>query len=688
MPFNIVPSQGLIPASHVAGARSASLRIPARSAGQLVKGAALQAGFRKVHFESGERGTFAGSRRSETQYIKTGEVTLLVHWAPVDRWSCIVEWVAYRQEPAMRIFADLGAMSLFEGNLNHAISRWLPPPPPPIKNPQVLPGGEPPTRYRGQIFDYSHLATELQLQPFERGVLPFGFSAFGSGKHIRYGKPLFMPRIGSSPGEELGVLIIAPSGSGKTYLLVRWAAAAIRDKRSVLLVDVKGNLRKSLDEALTLAGVSANILQFTTAKHGPSDRINFLQGISAEDIDCTEQFDVFATALIPSEQFKADSSFVYDIATRIATACFKLLKLKQWFAPDSYKDPSGRVREVDLTDVLDLVEREETVMECIDWIREEEKALAATPQPGSRPNYSVEECVSSLAVALGSTYPTVLDDEDAPDKSKDSEEAAKPKSFRGGQRAPLDKYVQWLMPLIKALGPFRSNGPIGPRVRSFGPGREFRLDEFGQPGQPLVVILSAREENPALAAAVMGMAIRRLRGVLDTRRNQPGALGKVLLLLDETARIPAFDVKGWVTMMRDNQVGYVLVYQRLGMIRKTIDSNPDPDYVDVVMSNVGTQIYLNAITSRDLTLFNQQLYTRKRERELANYMSNPEGRQSGSTLSVETVPFLEDIAAYDLPGGHYPALVYVRDTVPPFLVDRIEPTARRLLEQESGDRNR
>jgi hypothetical protein len=120
-------------------------------------------------------------------------------------------------------------------------------------------------------------------------------------------------------------------------------------------------------------------------------------------------------------------------------------------------DSAGR--EVDLTDLLDLIEMEEYVMQCIDWIREQEGH--ATAGKGSKPSFSVEECVSALAIALGPWYPSLQTSVNGQPVER---------QFRGGARAADRTYIEYALPLINALDVFRENGPLGPRVRSFWQG--------------------------------------------------------------------------------------------------------------------------------------------------------------------------------------------------------------------------
>jgi hypothetical protein len=678
MALIIGSSQGLLP-GYVDRAQSAIAPMSPQALGRLVRAAALQAGFRKVDFEDGEQGRFVGARRSETVYLKNvGETTLLVCWIPNKRYETLVEWVAYRQQ-GYGSHVDSVAMARFLSAFEFLIDVRPPPPPPPLKEPVVWPGEPPPKNYEGQIWDYSALARAEDLGAFRHGVLPLGQWAFGWGEETRYGPQLFMPLVDRFPAEERGVLICAPQGSGKTHLLVRWAAAAIRTGRSVFLVDVKGNLRKYLEEAMARIGVSAQIVHFTTAPHAASDRINFLSGISAGQIDVTEQLHRLGSALLPAEGLQGEEQFRHDVAIRLAVASMKLLKLMHWYSPGDFATPDGVPREPDLADLLALVENEEEMMRWIDWIREKEawdayektlsnreKCQDSVAAPSQlQPNYSVAECVTGLAIALGQEYLTLQ-------PSSEGNDPLQRKLFVGGQRSREYTYDQYMLSLIKALEPFRPNRPIGPRIRSFGPGREFRFQDFGMAGQPVVVLLTAREQDSALATAVLGMAVRRLRNVLDERRNQPGFKGEVLLLLDETKRIAGFDPLDFVTVIRDGRVGYVLVYQELSLISQV------PDRIGAVLANIGTQIYLQSIFGNDLDRFNKQFFERHREREMPSFTRTPDGRQVGTALTIQTVPFLESNAAFHLPGGVKPALIYVRGGPPPFIVDLYEASRSGL----------
>jgi hypothetical protein len=108
--------------------------------------------------------------------------------------------------------------------------------------------------------------------------------------------------------------------------------------------------------------------------------------------------------------------------------------------------------------------------------------------------------------------------------------------------------------------------------------------------------------------------------------------------------------------------------------------------IDKVMKNVGAQIYLDGLAGEDLSKFNSQLFKRRRERETLSVTQTPDGRHSANTIHSESVAFLEDNAAFRLPGGVHPALVYVRNSVAPFVVDRLENATSALVPRYNNQR--
>ncbi len=522
---------------------------------------------------------------------------------------------------------------------------------PSLIDPVVRPGQRPPLRYSGQLYDYSALATSEQVALCRSGTLPLGREAFGwPTTGVTHGAPLFLPLAGGRPREELGVLVCAPQGSGKTHLLLEWAAAAAQAGRSVFLVDVKGNMRGELEAAFARAGVRTPIWHFTTAPHEACHAINLLAGISAGDIDSPEQLLRLAEALLPAApaQGAAGQPLWKEVAVRVLWAAMRVLKLIEYYG--HLDGEPGRT--ADLTDLNRLVATEGSLVTMLDFLRRYETWAREANAPLAR--YSVEECISTLAITLGNHDITVTADDGTMTISP----------FRDGQRPPDQTYFQYMIPILTALEPFRPSGFMAERVRSRDPDQEIRLDRFGREGAARVIILSAREQDSALAKAFLAMAMRRLRHALDERRNLPrDELGEVLLLLDETRRIEGFDAAEFVSIVRQNQVGYVLVYQSLAMIGQ-------PDQIGILMRNIGTQIFLSGIAGQDLEIFNRQMPSRDVVRGLASEQSSPSsGQMRGMAQQNREVPFLQANAAHALPAGRFPALIHLQGGPPPFLVD-------------------
>ena len=646
-------SISLIPSEEMGGVASRQVSLSASDVGEAVRSAAQRAGFMPVHFTSqtGD-GAFSGRRRVDLVHVRsTQDTLLLVRWRESARGGTRIEYAAATQHGAGQPSVDPVSRASFErwldGELTASLAR--PRPPPPIVDPVVAPGQRVPLQYSGQIYDYSALATSKELAGCRSGTLPLGHEAFGWTEPVRRGARLYLPLAGGRPREELGILLCAPQGTGKTHLLLDWAATAARAGRSVFLVDVKGNMRSELEQALAQARVRANISHFTTAPHEASDRLNLLAGISVNDIDCTDQLMRLAEAMLPEQSAGRDEQALWQrVAVRVLRACLEVLKLIEHYG---FLDGAPG-RTADLTDLYLLVSSEALLVTWLDHLRRHEAWAREVGEALAR--FSVEECIPALATAVAS--------HDIEIPGADGTSAISP--FRDGQRPPDQTYYQHMIPILTALEPFRPSGAMAERVRSSGDDREIRLDRLGRDGAARIVILSAREQDSGLARSMLAMAMRRLRQALDERRNLPATeRGEVLLLLDETRRIAGFDAAEFVSIVRQNQVGYVLVYQGLSMIGR-------PEQVQLLMSNIGTQIYLTGLAGADLDALNRQLPGRDRERRLDSEQSSPSsGRSRGSMLQSTKVPFLEPIAAQTFPAGRFPALVYLRDGPPPFLVD-------------------
>jgi hypothetical protein len=640
MTLPVCAGGSLITPSEVEGARAAFVEFNAETVAEAVRAAATRAGFRKVQYQSrAGSGSYTGTRKVELTFVRASgaEATLLVRW--LERaGQTYFEWAAFSQFDRSRPSLDRRSMSSFErwlvGELrSHA---WRPPPQRTPINPVVLPGNAPPEKYDGQLYDYSQFATLQALTTLRTGTLPLGHYTFGWGESAIHDENLYIPQIGTRPGEELGVLLCAPQRAGKTHLLLRWTVAAARGKRTVVLIDVKGNLREKIEQALSDSGVSVPVQVFSTDPHSRSDHMNLLWGIHADQIDAQEQLMAFAEAMLPERELgPQDKGVWHRIAVGFARGALQILKLLEYYELLETNRPAN------LTDLYNLISRE---LELVNWIavlRRHEEKLRSLGRPLAR--YSVEDCIVLMAIALGRLNWTVS----FPDGSTRDE------VFEDGERSPERTYMEYVLPLLTALDPFRPAGFMASRTTSTGDSREIRIDRVALGLQPGVVILSYRENDSGLSTAMLGLTTIRLIQMLDHRRNTPQEkTGDIVLLLDETARIRGLDAPRFVSFVRENRIGYVLVYQSLALIGPKAD-------IQTVLRNIGTWIFLSGLAGEDLAYFNENMPGRETVRRLEGDQTSPDGRTRSSTQQGREVPFLNAAAAERFPGGSYPAMIRV-----------------------------
>jgi len=508
------------------------------------------------------------------------------------------------------------------------------------------------------MYDYSCFATSEELKACRTGSLPIGREAFGWENKAWHGERLFLPPANDHPREELGILLCAPQGSGKTHLLLQWAAWAAQQGRSVFIIDVKGNMRRPLEDALDQIGASVKIQEFTTAADESSDSMNVLAGISAKDVRCSSQLMQIAETLLP-EARKAKTGEIREealwkrVALMALHAALMLLKLIEYYG--HLTGAPGRI--ADLSDLSLVIKNEETVIKWIIQLRRHEAWALAAGAPLA--TYGVDDCVRSLDITLSQGVHKV------PIEIGEGRcKRTKFFKFTDGQRSPERTYKDYMIPILTMLEPFVPSSALAARVRSTGDEQEIRLDRLGRDGVARIVLLAAREQDSKTATDILATTMLRLAQCFNERRTCPKSdLGEVLLLLDETSRIEGFDAPDFVSIVRENHIGYVLVYQGLDMIGP-------PAAIDRLLGNIGTQVFLKGLAGEDLSAFNRRLAGRDRERRMDTEQTSPtSGPSRGSSLQSRDVPFLQPIAANPLPGGRYPALVYLRDGPPPFLVD-------------------
>ena len=137
----------------------------------------------------------------------------------------------------------------------------------------------------------------------------------------------------------------------------------------------------------------------------------------------------------------------------------------------------------------------------------------------------------------------------------------------------------------------------------------------------------------------------------------------VLLLLDETRRIPGFKANEYVTFAREAQAGCVVSYQSLDQIGEAAQ-------ISEMLENVGTQVYLGSLVGATAKYFIDLLPVRHRRRYSWS-TSTGSSYSEGIDSNLEEVPYVGTNELYSLPGGKWPALVYInaQPRRKPFLVD-------------------
>ena len=256
-----------------------------------------------------------------------------------------------------------------------------------------------------------------------------------------------------------------------------------------------------------------------------------------------------------------------------------------------------------------------------------------------------------------------------------------------GEREPDHGYRDYTQGIVTALEPFSRHGTLYAKIRDDGPGDLFSLEEVAQGGEQVTVILAAREQDLEKANTVLAMAVKRLQDLLFERvKHSDGELPRVLLLLDETRRIRGFEANKYVTYAREAKAGCVIVYQSLDQIG-------DEKKVMEILENVGTQVYLGSLVGNSARYFLSMLPRRYRP-IVTRQVTRGTGPLTTTVVSgKELADYLSSYDLYDLPGGAWPALVYVNDLPrrKPFLVDMYDPSATAgrppandRTEQEAG----
>ena len=503
-----------------------------------------------------------------------------------------------------------------------------------VSGPPILgPGEELSGSVKGYFRDYSGFAAESELADLRTGALPLGRYSFQNGDRSVTGAPLFLSKYRTdAPMLHNGVLICAPQGSGKTELILRWAIAANQLGYGVFIIDMKGNMRQKLHGRLR-----GQVRYFTT---DPSvedcDRINFIAGLHGTTPLDSMRVRQVAEALLPREGWEqGEQAYFYQNHVNWLSGMLHLLLLYAQVKPEEF---SGGVT---LGDVYEIAADEPALLRLLGNLQTLER-YRQLPPPG--PRYWQREIAMLLAPA------------------------------DGGQRSREWEYRSLTQSVVNALRPFSSFGTLYRKTGGRGDddcelGPLFSLADLEYSGTdgPVTIILAARVQDLDDARTVTSLAVKRLQQVLFERMaaNRPGdsPLHPVLLLLDETRRIPGFEANEYVTFAREAQAGCVVSYQSLDQIG-------EPPEISEMLENVGTQIYLGSLVGATAKYFIDMLPVRHRRRY--SWSSSIGSDYSEATdVGLEEVPYVTSNELYNLPAGAWPALVYINDQPrrKPFLVD-------------------
>jgi hypothetical protein len=521
-----------------------------------------------------------------------------------------------------------------------------------LHNPILEPGQPLIGPYTGSLMDYSGCAQSPAqgeaLRDLTSGDLPlgrwaFGFAAEGS---VRYGGDLYLStdHTGASMLHK-GVLVCAPQNSGKTRLILRWARAANQTGYGMFLVDVKGNLYDELAPQL-----QGDVFVFSTDPENETcDGLDLLGGIDFRAPAGSRRIRQIVDALLPRAGWEeGEQAYFYQNHVNWLNGLLNILFLYSHHYPEHFRETPP-----DLSHIYDLAADEELLNKVIADIsaRESQAPSHKRVSPG------LEFWLKEIALLI---HPS-----------------------KGGQRTAEYSYRTLTQSIVNAVRPFSRNGTLFSKTSRRSPlakGRRFfSLDVLRAPPAPVSVILVAREQDVDDAETILAVTIRRLEQILYDRMDAKlfrQDLRSLVLLLDETRRIRSFEPDRYITFARQARAGCVVVYQSLDQIG-------DDRKINIILENVGTQIYLGSLTGKTAQLFTGMLPKRSRPQfSITSGLTG--GTLSGAVQTgQETVDYFTTAELFRLPGGRYPALVYINDLIrrPPFLVDMDEGLAEASIEE-------
>jgi hypothetical protein len=508
----------------------------------------------------------------------------------------------------------------------------------------IAPGQPFEGRMTGTIRDYSGCAEPGSLGDLCSGTLPLGQWTFGTSQaDLQTGPELFLSKFqNGEPMEFSSVLICAPTGAGKTELLLRWARAANAVGHCCLIVDVKGNMSEKLGK---LRGDLYRISTNPKVVGKSCDRINFLRQLEVLTAPGSQEVRQFAEILLPSEGWRGvggQDEQIYRNRLLRLVAFLHLLKLRELYFPDFFDKGS---RKADLGDLYDLVMDEKAVCDLIKDIQDKERKKIAAGHRSMMPEAGVDHWAGLLAPILSKDLPHNI-----------------------GQRSdPKYGYLDYVAGIILALEPFARHGVLYRKIRDSGPGRRFSLSEIHRTieQQPAAIVLETREQEGESAWTILSLALKSIQPLIFNRWNLPREerekLRPILLLLDETRRIRNFEADDYITVAREAAAGCVLVYQNLDQVVEQFGDTG----LNTILENVGTQVYLKSLSGNTAQYFIKSLPERYRTTETVSYAD-------GSVQSrTDAVPYFTKLELYQLPAGRYPALVFIKGRAQslPFLVN-------------------
>jgi hypothetical protein len=620
-----------------------------RRMARLLPAMATEAGFRDLRLYEDE-GIATASRKLRAQHMtlpsRSEESALWLRWVEGTDDSNVTDvQIAVYQEDAgpARRYDKQAAEEV--GKILRRFAANLRPP----QKETVLGPGEPHFGHiAGTLRDYSGCATADDVIDLQRGTLPLGKLAFGKGATtVQHHQDLYLSTYANGElMESRGALICAPTGSGKTELIVSWAKAANAAGYCVLIVDVKGNMRSKL------GNLQGDCYRLSTDPYSSdSDRVNFLRELEPRTSVGHDRIRQFAEVLLPNQGWRGaggDDEMRYQQRLVNLTAFIHMLKLRELYYPKSLKPAP---RKADLGDLYDLVFNEQLTCTLIKKLQAQERIVAERAVSDSTLRAAMPRTrVEHWAQVLG----PMLDPNKLPEF--------------GARRDSRFTYTDYVRGIILALEPFAGHGTLRRKIRDVGSGSLFSMSDLNRrikDQKPATILLETREQDGEIAWTVLALALKSLQPLIFQRWNLDGAkkqeLRPILLLLDESRRLRDFRGDEYITLAREARAGCVLVYQNLDQVEEQLGRAG----LNTILENVGTQIYLHSLVGNTAEHFIRLLPERYRTIETVN-------RSDGSIQArTELIPYFTKLELAELPSGRYPGILMIRgrNNNRPILVD-------------------